>query len=362
MGFHRLQVNGLPEVSGQPLTIDGKTFLLCNGEIYNHRALATKYGLPCTTGSDCEVILHLFARIGFSQTVRELDGEFAMVLVTPEKVYAARDPYGVRALYLAVHGERFGLASESKGLTPLFPGGSIAQFPPGTIKTFKTGVDLVETETYYNFNSVVNTALTSGECIPKLRALLEQAVRKRVMCDRKDTAGQPAIGAYLSGGFDSSAIAALLQEEFPGQLNTFSIGFPGSPDLLYARKVAAFIGSKHHECLLTEAEALAAIPEVIRVIESYDTTTVRASTMMYLLSKFVRENSSVVVMFSGEGSDEASGSYRYFHNAPSAAAFHAETLRLLQDLCYFDNLRADKSSAALPGGAWSCGCPFWTGI
>jgi asparagine synthase (glutamine-hydrolysing) len=172
------------------------------------------------------------------------------------------------------------------------------------------------------------------------------------MCSRTtDKNDIPAIGAYLSGGLDSSLIAAILQKELnkqtvPCKLETFSIGFIGSPDLHYARNVAEYIGSNHHEVIITEEEALLAIPEVIKAIESYDITTVRASTMMYLLSKYIKQNSKVVVMLSGEGSDEASGSYKYFQNAPNDDEFHKESERLLKDLCYFDNLRADKSSAA----------------
>jgi asparagine synthase (glutamine-hydrolysing) len=346
LGFHRLMINGQSAASDQPLHRNGN-YLLCNGEIYNHEALQVKYGVTCLTGSDCEIILHLYEKIGFRATVAELDGEFALVLVTPNTVYAARDPYGVRALYLAVEGTRFGLASENKGLYPLFKPENIIQFPPGCIQEFdpfdSTGIPGAP-EQYYTFNHEIKPPQV--EVIPELRKRLIKAVVKRMMCGRTDDAGLPAIGAYLSGGFDSSAIAAILQREFPGQLHTFSIGFANSPDLLYARKVAVHIRSNHHEVILTEAEALAAIPEVIRMIESYDTTTVRASTMMYLLSKYISENTQVKVMFSGEGSDEASGSYRYFHNAPNSTEFHAETLRLLRDLCYFDNLRADKSSAA----------------
>jgi asparagine synthase (glutamine-hydrolysing) len=282
----------------------------------------------------------LFQRLGFEQTIKELDGEFALVIVHPEGVYAARDPYGVRAFYMGSEGDRFALASEGKALNALFNPLNVAQFPPGSIWTNVAGI-----VPYYQYDHQI-TVEPLGNPEVKLRQLLVQAVKKRMMCSRIDERGTPAIGAYLSGGFDSSAIAAILQQEFPGQLETFSIGFTDSPDLFYARKVAAFIGSKHHEVIITEAEALAAIPDVIQAIESYDTTTVRASTMMYLLSKYIRQNSKVVVLLSGEGSDEASGSYRYFHNAPDTAAFHAETLRLLKDLCYFDNLRADKSSAA----------------
>ena len=358
IGFHRLCINGSTELANQPMTLNRSSYLICNGEIYNHQALQTKYNVTCTTGSDCEIILHLFNIIGFEATIKELDGEFAMVLVTPDDVYVARDPYGVRSLYAATSDHTslgFGFASESKALYSLFPPENIHQFPPGTIRHIKTGIDFYNADFYYYADALyynyrqnfiqMNARDENKTVFTKINALLVNAVKKRMMCSRQE--GR-AVGAYLSGGFDSSVIAAILQRELtPTQpLETFSIGFTGSPDLLYAKKVAEFIGSNHHECIITEREALDAIPEVVRAIESYDITTVRASTMMYLLSKYVREKSDVVVMLSGEGSDEASGSYRYFHNAPSHADFHQETQRLLRDLCYFDNLRADKCSAA----------------
>jgi asparagine synthase (glutamine-hydrolysing) len=360
MGFHRLSINGSSEAANQPMSLDNQTYLLCNGEIYNHEILQQKYNIVCTTGSDCEIILHLFPLIGFEQTVRELDGEFALVLVTPQKVYAARDPYGVRAMYMAdTSRSGFGLASEGKALYDLFPAADIMQFPPGTLVEWTKETGARTTLPYYNFTYKCIADSAPGDsatdlpadsvniCYGKLHRLLAQAVEKRLMCSRTHIATcVPTIGAYLSGGFDSSAIAALLRKSLAFKFDTFSIGFEGSPDLFYARKVADYIGSNHHEYIITEAEALAAIPEVIQAIESYDITTVRASTMMYLLSKYVKRDTNVVVMFSGEGSDEASGSYRYFHNAPNATEFHQETERLLKDLCYFDNLRADKSSAA----------------
>jgi len=169
---------------------------------------------------------------------------------------------------------------------------------------------------------------------------LRNAVAKRLMSDKP-------IGCLLSGGFDSSIVAALLSEHFTGdnKLKTFSIGLEGSPDLKYARMVADFIHSDHHEVVVSEEEMLGAIEEDIIQIESYDTTTVRASTPMYLLSKYIKQNTDVTVIYSGEGSDEASGSYLYFHNAPDALTFKAETVRLMQDLSYFDVLRCDKSIA-----------------
>lgn len=372
MAFHRLSINGSSGLANQPMTLDGDNYLLCNGEIYNHKELQQKYSVECTTGSDCEIILHLFKKIGFDLTVKELDGEFALILVTPDYVYAARDPYGVRAMYIATgYSDSVGIASECKALYPLFKTESIRQFTPGhtmVMNKKKIGHELINIiyylKPYYSYTHEINNELISAdagaevekECIEKMRCLLINAVKKRMMCSRTiDTTDKtnptPAIGAYLSGGFDSSAIAAILQKELmeqsaPCQLETFSIGFLDSPDLRYARLVAQHIGSKHHEVIITEEEALKAIPNVIKAIESYDITTVRASTMMYLLSKYIKENSKVVVLLSGEGSDEASGSYRYFHNAPSDDEFHKESERLLKDLCYFDNLRADKSSAA----------------
>jgi asparagine synthase (glutamine-hydrolysing) len=355
LGFHRLQINGHTPQANQPMTIDGgDTYLLCNGEIYNHVALQKKYNITCTSGSDCEVILYLYKKIGFAQMVQELDGEFAIILVTPDIVYIARDPYGVRALYMATGAHSIGLASENKALYELFHPLNIMQFLPGHICEWSIKDGAYNMYSYYKFYRQfmdVNLLNEPAACVARVRDLLIKSVQKRLMCARlgsADNKKMPAIGAYLSGGFDSSAIAAILQKELAGQgqLETFSIGFEGSPDLYYAKKVALHIGSKHHEYIISEEQALQAIPEVVRMIETYDITTVRASTMMYLLSEYISKQSKVVVMLSGEGSDEASGSYRYFHNAPNAQEFHLETERLLKDLCYFDNLRADKSSAA----------------
>lgn len=360
LGFHRLMVNGNNGMANQPMTLNGETYLLCNGEIYNNELLQKKYNINCNSGSDCEIILHLYEKFGFEQTIKELDGEFAIVLVTPKNVYIARDPYGVRALYLFHDKEagQIGVASENKALYPLFKSRSnlLLQFPPGMIGVFDLDSLCYTSYNYYNYTNKMleSDAIHKATILETLQTLLLNAVRKRMMCTRTlgntlgntSTTHEPAIGAYLSGGFDSSAIAAILQSELKSTLETFSIGFEGSPDLLYARKVAEHIGSTHHEYTITEEQALNAIPDVIGAIESYDITTVRASTMMYLLSKYVSKNSKVVVMFSGEGSDEASGSYRYFHNAPSKEEFQKESERLLKDLCYFDNLRADKSSAA----------------
>jgi asparagine synthase (glutamine-hydrolysing) len=155
----------------------------------------------------------------------------------------------------------------------------------------------------------------------------------------------PAIGAYLSGGFDSSVVASLVQSFYPGRLKTYSIGFQDSPDLLAARKVAAMIGSEHHEYVVTEEQALRMLPDVIRQVETMDVTTIRASTFMLMLSYYIRDNSDIAVVFSGEGSDEM-GSYAYFKRAPDEASFQQEACRLLQELPFYDAQRADRCSAA----------------
>ena len=242
MAFHRLAINGSIGLANQPMTLDGETYLLCNGEIYNHIELQKKYDVICSTGSDCEIILHLFSLIGFQSTVKELDGEFAIVLVTPDVIYAARDPYGVRAMYIAYEfgnnanvGDTFGIASECKALYPLFKSESIQQFTPGIVRwrDKKTGMDYMQP--YYTFEHEIDNIYPGKwdeeECVIRVRDLLIKAVKKRMMCSRSG-----AIGAYLSGGLDSSLIAAILQKELnnqtvPCKLETFSIGFIGSNNI-----------------------------------------------------------------------------------------------------------------------------------
>ena len=373
MGFHRLIINGSNGLSNQPMTLDGQTYLLCNGEIYNHVRLQQKYNIVCTTGSDCEIILHLYKILGFKKMVQELDGEFAIIIVTDNKVYIARDPYGVRSLYIAVDAKKnkICVASESKAIYKLFGPELIKQFKPGNIgrwSIMNQNNHLIVGENpekyiqspYHNYKRKMitmpmpmpmddnnnNNDQIQTDAIYNIRKLLITAVEKRTMCSRMNT---NSFGVYLSGGLDSSIIAAVLQKKMAPlkiKIKTFSIGFENSPDLYYARQVAEHIGSIHSECIITEEIAIGAINSVIYATETYDVTTVRASIMMYLLSKHINETSDVVVVFSGEGSDEASGSYRYFHNAPSSLEFNSECERLLSDLHLFDNLRVDKSSAA----------------
>ena len=194
-------------------------------------------------------------------------------------------------------------------------------------------------QTYYHY-IYPNKYFNKTEILTQIREKLDAAIEKRLISDRP-------IGCLLSGGLDSSLITALVAKRFnKGELSTFSIGFEGSEDIKYARKVADYLGTRHYEYIVTENVMIQAVEEVIKSIETYDITTIRASTPMYLLSKYIKNNTDITVLFSGEGSDEASGSYMYFHNAPNIISFKEETVRLISDLQYFDVLRSDKSTAS----------------
>ena len=359
--FHRLMVNGLSPESSQPIVYPhGKPryYLLCNGEIYNYKDLIKKYSLESQyhSSSDCEILLHLFhlvnnKKLTMEEMLLELRGVFAFIILDVEskKITVARDPIGIRSLYYSYDNNGFGICSELKGLYDICEPSSINQFPAGCYGI----VNMNESESsslnvyrYYDVTAPTSYSTDSMEIVAEnLLSILETSVSRRIMCDRTTDNGVPAVGAYLSGGFDSSAIACLLSKIYPGQLETFSIGFKDAPDLINARKVAESIGSKHHEVIVTEEEMLAYLKNVTYQIESYDVTTNRASSFMMKLSEYIRDNSDVIVVYSGEGSDELFGSYLYFHNAPSSTEFNSETIRLVKDLQYFDVLRGDKASA-----------------
>ena len=331
LGFHRLAINDLSEKGNQPLTHPTLPHLtlICNGEIYNHAQLKQIYNFKTHSGSDCEIILHLYERFGIERTLKELDGYFAFVLVDGDTVIIARDEIGVRSLYFGHHKD--GSIWVSSEMKAIYSHVSPSPFPPGTF--WRNG----SLSSYIEHKTMESD--TYDMALKTTRDLLCEAVEKRV----KNT--ERPIGCFLSVGLDSSLIAALVCRFSTQPVHTFSIGMIGSTDVEYARKVAEHLHTIHHEVIVTEQEMIQAIPEVIRQIETYDTTTVRASTPMYLLSRYVATQTDVRVIFSGEGSDELSGSYAYFKNAPNTNDFYEETLRLTQDLQYFDVLRCDKSTA-----------------
>ena len=268
MGSHRLAIQGLGDDSNQPLR-HKNLFVVCSGEIYNHRELVGALGIEPTTNSDCEILLHLYDRYGIEQTVHMIDAsEFAFVLydMTRGVVFAARDPYGVRPLYRADANGMVAFSTEQKTLQ--FPEATWSEILPGTIATMSPDSSW-STSRYINLPTLVTPP-------QDFRGVLYEAVRKRVINTDRPMA------CLLSGGFDSSLVAAIVKEVrddlgYTTPLETYSIGLDGAEDLRYASIMAKHLNSKHTTIVLSEKDFFDAIPTVIDAIESYDTTTVRAS-------------------------------------------------------------------------------------
>ncbi|MFV0346054.1 MAG: asparagine synthase B [Bacteroidales bacterium] len=338
-----------PESGGQPLYSKNKKHVLgVNGEIYNHQNIRniTKDKYEYQTGSDCEVILALYEENG-SQFLDELNGMFAFALYDEEKdsFLIARDHIGIIPLYMGWDKEgNFYVASELKALEGYCA--TIKEFPPGHYLHSKEGDEPIKwwTRDWMDYENVKNNSTS----IDELRQAMEDAVHRQLMTD-------VPYGVLLSGGLDSSITSALAKkfsksriesddkkEAWWPQLHSFVIGLEGSPDLAAARKVADHIGSVHHEIHYTIQEGLDAIRDVIYHIETYDVTTIRASTPMYLLARVIK-SMGIKMVLTGEGADEIFGGYLYFHKAPNAEEFHKETLRKLSKLHMYDCLRANKS-------------------
>ena len=332
LGFHRLSINGIDDGSNQPIHL-GKLSLICNGEIYNYKNLAEKYNFEYQTGSDCEVILHMYRKFGIQKTCKKLDGVFAFVIYDGEKdqIYAARDPYGVRQMFISFDKDKtdVGICSEAKGL--LFHQ-EIQQFVPGSWWT-NTNKKFHQ---YFYLEYPLVTYQSEDQILQLIREKFIKAVKKRMMSERK-------IGGLLSGGLDSSLIVGVLAKFYknPKDLETFSIGMKGSPDLHHAQIVADYLGTKHHSVEVSENVFLTGIEKVIQVLGSFDVTTIRASVGHWIICQYIKDHSDVKVIYSGEYADEQNLSYLYGMNAPSAYEFQKESIRLLQFIGYFDNLRGD---------------------
>jgi asparagine synthase (glutamine-hydrolysing) len=383
-GFHRLSINGLNSKSNQPIKIDTVT-LICNGEIFNYKELYDYLdGVKPSTDSDCEVIIHLYLKYGIEHTLTLLDGTFAFLLLDQnldnemDKIFVARDPFGVCPLYWlspnkesSTDSAMYVFASEVKQLTEIyakreskpkslwfFPSSKPAEsveskdppiraFSPGTYSSFTLSYKVgsqwklnIQEKSYFAYRPPNWYPSTETQILVKIKDLLTLAVEKRCRTTERPFA------CLLSGGLDSSLITALvnqycIENELP-TLETYSIGLEGSTDLKYAKIVAEYLGTKHTEVVMTEAEFCDAIPEVIRAIESYDTTTVRASIGNYLIGKYISKNSTAKVIFNGDGSDELFGGYLYMHHCPNALEFDLETRRLLKNIHQFDLLRSER--------------------
>ena len=340
-----------PASGGQPLrSKDGKLILTVNGEIYNHREVreALKDEYEFLTGSDCEVILALYRKYG-TACVEHLSGIFAFALYDEENntFLIARDPIGVIPLYIGHdNAGHILVSSELKGLEGFAT--EYEQFKPGHY--FFSG-DKELTRWYKRDWMDYDNVKDNPADVKALREALESAVRRQLM-------GDVPYGVLLSGGLDSSIISAVARkyaakrietdnkaDAWWPQLHSFAIGLKGAPDLAAAQKVADFIGTVHHEINYTVQEGIDALRDVIYYIETYDVTTVRASTPMYLLSRVIK-SMGIKMVLSGEGADEVFGGYLYFHKAPDARAFHEETLRKIGKLYMYDCLRANKSLSA----------------
>jgi len=343
-----------PASGAQPLrSRDGALALAVNGEIYNHQELRAASTYDFTTGSDCEVINALYrergADVSLADLVNKLNGIFAFALWDGEarRHVIARDPIGVCPLYWGHDTQgRLCVASEMKALVGICA--DVAPFPPGHVYDSADG----ELRRYYH-KPWRDYEYTRGHEIaaPALRQAFEQAVHRQLMTD-------VPYGVLLSGGLDSSLVAACAAqfarhrieegdrtEAWWPRLHSFAIGLDGSPDLAAAQIAADALGTVHHGFIYTFWEGLDALPEVIRHIETYDVTTIRAATPMYLLARRIKAM-GVKMVLSGEGSDELFGGYLYFHKAPSAEAFHEETVRKLDALHSYDCLRANKAMMA----------------
>lgn len=380
-----------PESGRQPLfSPDKKQVLAVNGEIYNHQDIRSRFAghYQYQTGSDCEVILSLyremradtdFATLIFQgedavharicQMLEELNGIFAFALYDAEhdEFLIARDPIGVIPLYIGYDNDgKVMVASELKALEgqcdhyePFLPGHYYYSKTPGMKRYYtRDWFEYASMQKKYNIDDSKKAAEQLAEAAPQEQAAVEQihdaleaSVKRQLMSD-------VPYGVLLSGGLDSSVISAVAEKfsatrvENGGEtraywprLHSFAVGLKGAPDLAKARLVAEHIGTVHHEINYTIQEGLDAIRDVIYFIETYDVTTVRASTPMYLLARVIR-SMGIKMVLSGEGADEVFGGYLYFHKAPDAKAFHEETVRKLGKLYLYDCLRANKSLAA----------------
>ncbi len=349
-----------PESGGQPLfSPDRQQILAVNGEIYNHQEIRQRYEgkYAFQTGSDCEVILALYQDKGID-FLEELNGIFAFVLYDEKRdeFLIARDPIGVIPLYIGYDADgTVYVASELKALEgqcqryePFLPGHYLWSGDLNSqLSTLNFQLKKYYQRDWFDYDAVKDNDASSED----IRQALREAVRRQLMSD-------VPYGVLLSGGLDSSVISAIAErysemriednsqtKAYWPRLHSFAVGLKGAPDLAKARMVAEHIGTVHHEINYTIQEGLDAIRDVIYFIETYDVTTVRASTPMYLLARVIK-SMGIKMVLSGEGADEIFGGYLYFHKAPDARAFHEETVRKLSKLHLYDCLRANKSLSA----------------
>ena len=331
LGFHRLAIMGLHPEGMQPFELDG-SYVVCNGEIYGYEKLKKDLSAKYTfkSGSDCEILLPLYREYGL-EMFGMLDAEFVLILYDAKtsEYIAARDPIGIRPLYYGYDDQgTMVMASEAKNLTGLCQ--KVMPFPPGHY--YKDGKFVC----YRDITEVKSVCQDDLETVcANIHEKLVAGVEKRLVADAK-------VGFLLSGGLDSSLVCAIAAKKSDKPIRTFGIGMDiDAIDLKYARQVADHIGSEHTEVFMTKQQVIDSLEEVIRMLGTYDITTIRASMGMYLLCKWIHENTDIRVLLTGEISDELFG-YKYTDFAPSAEAFQEEACKRIRELHMYDVLRADR--------------------
>lgn len=335
LGFHRLAIMGLTPEGMQPFSLDG-SYVVCNGEIYGFEkikeSLSVKYSF--TSGSDCEIMLPMYREYG-TDMFRMLDAEYALIIYDREtdEYIAARDPIGIRPLYYGY--DKSGVivfASEPKNLVCLCD--KIMPFPPGHY--YKGG----------RFIRYADPAAVSTVCHDDLETICANIREKLISGVEKRLVSDAKVGFLLSGGLDSSLVCAIAAKKSKKPIRTFAIGMEGDAiDLKYAKEVADYIGSDHTEVIMTKDEVLGSLEEVIKILGTFDITTVRASMGMYLLCRWISKNTDIRVLLTGEISDELFG-YKYTDFAPSAEEFQKESEKRIRELHMYDVLRADRCISA----------------
>lgn len=331
LGFHRLAIMGLTPEGMQPFELDG-SYVVCNGEIYGFEKLKEKLSSKYTfkSGSDCEILLPMYFEYG-TEMFKMLDAEFALIIYDgkKKKYIAARDPIGIRPLYYGYSGSgSVVFASEPKNLVGLCE--KIMPFPPGHF--YEDGKFIC----YNDIAAVESVCHDDLDTIFKnIHDKLTLGVEKRLVADAK-------VGFLLSGGLDSSLVCAIAAKKSKKPIRTFAIGMSGDAiDLKYAKQVADYIGSDHTEVIMTSKQVLESLDGLIKLLGTFDITTVRASMGMYLLCKWIHENTDIRVLLTGEISDELFG-YKYTDFAPSAEEFQKESQKRVRELHMYDVLRADR--------------------
>ncbi len=332
LGFHRLAIMGLTDAGMQPFSLD-KNYVVCNGEIYGYEKIKDQLiekGYKFESGSDCEILLPMYKEYG-TDMFRMLDAEFALIIYDGEtgEYIAARDPIGIRPLYYGFDDNgNIIFASEAKNIVALSK--KVMPFPPGHF--YKDGKFVC----YRDITKVEKNIEDNLEIICKnIKIKLYAGIKKRLVADAK-------VGFLLSGGLDSSLVCAIAAKESAKPIRTFAIGMSEDAiDLKYAKQVADFIGSDHTEVIITKQDVLDSLETVIKILGTYDITTIRASMGMYLVCKYIHENTDIRVILTGEISDELFG-YKYTDFAPSAEEFQREAQKRIKELHMYDVLRADR--------------------